>query len=604
MDKTDILNLDGTINATAIASYLDTYGKSITKLTNLNSTQVYDVFPSPTIIANMSSGTVFVTKGFYTKDDGYGCIYFATTEWKGNALHISAKYIVPLSQEPNELFLPYLGIRTGSAYAESNSTIMASISYVLFGSVLRFPSGHFYFDKTLSFGDSYQIKITGAVPVGYPIDMNIGGMTWLHFPNLSEGQVGFACTSSTVSNIIFHGNSANYNCNLDRTKTVTAPDQIITETKVAKTYGVKTTSFCDIQNCGFKYFYYGVYCDTANVTMDNIFGYNCHIVASVGNDAKISRIFGWNVMIVLQIRGSLTSASCIRGDSVGSHLVHVTSGWDVYLEDLDADYCMKSVLHLGDGSYSSIGSLYVNGIHGRSNVYRAYDTTQTSAPNADSITTSANVEEYPIISVNKQTTVASAKIIILGAGGGNPLDVASNYLMPNILLAADVTTTVRNIELSVISSLSPGDTSPLTPTWIASRIKTLSTSDRNLEVAVKSAFDQINYKQSGSTVSYSKLIPQIVSLSPTISTITSATATVSSKVSFFDTTSNSIVATLPTAVGQEDSIIIKLKTVTSGNTLTLKGSGTETIDGQTSMVINTVNTSLTLYSDGSNWYII
>jgi hypothetical protein len=92
---------------------------------------------------------------------------------------------------------------------------------------------------------------------------------------------------------------------------------------------------------------------------------------------------------------------------------------------------------------------------------------------------------------------------------------------------------------------------------------------------------------------------------PTVVNITAATQTLTANsVNLFDTTSNAITATLPTAVGQKYPIQIKLKTVGTGNTLTLKANGTQTIDGQTSISISTVNTALTLYSDDSNWYIM
>jgi hypothetical protein len=69
-----------------------------------------------------------------------------------------------------------------------------------------------------------------------------------------------------------------------------------------------------------------------------------------------------------------------------------------------------------------------------------------------------------------------------------------------------------------------------------------------------------------------------------------------------DTTGGVFTVTLPTAVGNTATIIIK-KTAGSA-ALTVDGAGTETIDGGLTATINKVYESITLISDNANWQIV
>jgi len=471
---------------------------------------IYDAFPSESEIVALSNNVFFTTRGFYAKMDGFGCTYYASTSYQANSLHIGTKYVAPVNQPVGEIFLPYYGIRTGAAYAVSNSAALAAIYNINFGSVLKFPAGHFYFDSAIVLTGS-QLKLMGVAPVGYTIDTNTSGLTWLHFPNLTDGQSAITTGATTISNIIFYGNPDTYNCVIDRTKTVTDPTHIVTETNTIKTYGINATSFTDIQNCSFRYFYYGIYCATGNTTINNIFGRNCHTVASIGNDTKVNGIFGFNAMVVLEIRGSISSAITIRGDSIGKHLVHIISGAGIYLSDLDADYCLGSILHLGNGNWETIENLLVDGMHGRHGTYKAYDKTLSTGPTVDDVLTSEDVENYPIISVNKQCAVMSAKFSILGYGNSNPMDAASNYLTPSILFVADTSTTVQGVDITIVGSkLATTDTTPFDKTWLSKRVKSFSSNTRNLEMSISTAFDKIFLKRSGAITVYSKVTVETI----------------------------------------------------------------------------------------------
>lgn len=71
-----------------------------------------------------------------------------------------------------------------------------------------------------------------------------------------------------------------------------------------------------------------------------------------------------------------------------------------------------------------------------------------------------------------------------------------------------------------------------------------------------------------------------------------------------DATSGNITVTLPTAyLGDEYYFNIK-KVDSSANTVTIDGSGSETVDGATTKVISTQYDCVTIQSDGAEWWII
>lgn len=71
-----------------------------------------------------------------------------------------------------------------------------------------------------------------------------------------------------------------------------------------------------------------------------------------------------------------------------------------------------------------------------------------------------------------------------------------------------------------------------------------------------------------------------------------------------DTTSNDITITLPAAASYTKKVFIIKKVGSSSNKVTIDGNASETIDGDLTLVVNTIYTSITLLSDGSNWHII
>lgn len=471
-----------------------------------NNYLLYDTFPSSEEINKLDNDTIFETKGYYTKGDGYNCKYKIVSSQYGNNSFKpigSNKYIMPLNQQVGEIYLPYYGIRTGATNAENNTNIFKTIE-IIFGSLIKFSSGHFYFNEGLDMGGK-QLKLIGATPVGFAKDSNTIGLTWLHFNNLNtDNDVCISATRISISNVVICGNPDVYSCKLDRTKTYTDSNSIVSETNKAIVYGIKATSSSVIDNVGFVNLYYGLYCDTANTIISNITTRECHIGVSIGNDTKLKGLYSWDTMIALEMRGSISSAIQVRGDSIGKHLVNILEGNSQYLSDLDADYCFGSILHLGNSNedkWTSVGGLIIDGIHGRANVSKVYDSSTDAIPTGDNIATNEDIELYPLISVANKTNINGALITMNCLGNVNPLDdVTSTYKTPSILLGGSSETAIKSFKISTPASIE------ITNEWIDNRIKSLSDFADNMYCTVSSSNGEITYIRNGSKISHSKTV--------------------------------------------------------------------------------------------------
>ena len=101
------------------------------------------------------------------------------------------------------------------------------------------------------------------------------------------------------------------------------------------------------------------------------------------------------------------------------------------------------------------------------------------------------------------------------------------------------------------------------------------------------------------------IFPLLSPAPPTV-TVTSATYTITDNdyVILVDATAAPVTVTLPTAVGREGRIFEVKRISTNANTVTLDGAGAETIDNSANQIYTLAYVSLTVYSDGSNWWII
>jgi hypothetical protein len=87
-------------------------------------------------------------------------------------------------------------------------------------------------------------------------------------------------------------------------------------------------------------------------------------------------------------------------------------------------------------------------------------------------------------------------------------------------------------------------------------------------------------------------------------TATSDTLDAKNNVALCDCTSNNITINLP-AASTASGLQYHIKKIDStSNTVTVDGNGAETIDGATTATLTTQYESITVVSDGSNWFII
>ena len=260
----------------------------------------------------------------------------------------------------------------------------------------------------------------------------------------------------------------------------------VQETVGVRAYGIKAVGCMNIRNIGFRYFYYGCWCDTSNMAISNVTFHNCHYGLSVDCDIKVFNIFGFDIMTLLQLRGSLASAVGVRGDSVGKHLVEITGGRNHTLVDLDADFCMDAIVAIGDGSNntSNIRDLVITGIHGRSSV-RQYFTVgnEKTARNVDA----TNYSEFGLITIKDGSTLNGAIITTnQSVEGNNPFDSTSGYSVPFVLLTAGVGTTAKGIQFDTTAY--KGD--ELNEGWVKDRICSLSSA---CDVVIHTASGSMRY---------------------------------------------------------------------------------------------------------------
>ena len=426
---------------------IDKNGKSATKkfeeissqlgdiANELKPIKVFETFPDDTVLESLPIDSVFEVKGFYSAGDMQKCSYKKVSSYTENAI-IKGNYkyyIKPITVNENIVFLPYLGIRTGKKYSLENSNILSSIE-LKHGATLKLPVGDYYFEKSIDL-KTKQLSLIGEC-VSFTPDLNTGGITRLIFNNLEEGKSGITLGTGSLYNVCILGNSTHYDYAIDRSKTYTDKDNIEKEVNTIKNYGIKGGSITNINNVTVQNFYYGAYFETGNIYIDNFFARKCHIGLSIGGDTKCKGVYGWNIHTLLQIRNSISSAIQVRADSC-HHLVHLIGySGSIYLADLDGDYCLGSLLKIGNaGEWGSIGSLIVNGIHGRACCLNAYNTETDTAPTGSNVT-EAEVSNYGFISIEKNNRLDGAIITLNTNIIANPLDGASKYLTPQILIAS------------------------------------------------------------------------------------------------------------------------------------------------------------------------
>lgn len=479
---------------------------------------IFDEFPSEDEIIQMPNKTYFTVRfnGYVNEHiDTELVTYYRTTSWRANSIRYkdaesNTVYVVPMNQKDGEVFMPYYGIKQGKGNAENNSNIIESMLDesqwgVAYGCTFKFPVGHFYFSRPINIPDTNHISIIGAVNAGFRNNV-INGTTWLHFENLSEGETALTVSQCTIADFTIAGSSEQYNFVLNRCDTTDTTQKSIlngdkpevVETVSVEAFGIKAVGNMIIRDIGVKNFYHGIWCETSNMNITNIAFNNCHYGLSVGCDIKMSNIFGFNLATLLQLRGSLASVTGVRGDSIGNHLVEITGGGNHTLTDLDADFCMNSIVAIGDGiNTSNISDLIINGVHGRSGVSHVYANSGEEV-NATHITIDT-ANEYGVICVNKGSSLKGAIITTNQRfGSNNPFDYVSGYNVPYVLLSAGEATTVEDIHF-VCSAYNINDNN-IDEDWVAKRVASCSSLTNACSVKVDTSKGYIKYSKSNNVV--------------------------------------------------------------------------------------------------------
>jgi hypothetical protein len=89
----------------------------------------------------------------------------------------------------------------------------------------------------------------------------------------------------------------------------------------------------------------------------------------------------------------------------------------------------------------------------------------------------------------------------------------------------------------------------------------------------------------------------------TVRTKTTTYTALAGDVLLCDATGGAFTVTLPAAAGVTGQSISVKKTDASANAVTVDGNGAETIDGAATLALATRYAAVTLWSDGSNWWV-
>lgn len=413
----------------------------------LDSAITYDTFPAEDVVNAMADWTVFKTRGFYSKDDGLAGAYVVKSSSGSLYVPYGSKYIAPYKNTAlvdRDIYVDQYGVRRGDAsYAARNSEILTSLMSVMqSGFTLHFGSGQYYFSDPITCDNKYIVLkgvCTNACMPGS--DVNIG--TYLHFPDLADGEAAITFAAGAAQDLGIVGNPSICDVNLDRTKTLTDPSAVVTLVDTGTTYGIKPGTWgYTIQNVRVKNFTYGIYSETGNFLIDGITARQCKVGISAGNDVKITNVQLWNVMTGIELRGALASATNIRGDSIGKHLIHCWNG-KANLVNIDGDYCVGSLIHYGGGTATYIHLGQAVACMGRvatKNVY-SRDATFDLRTLSD-----ADYEYCSYISIAPNTRVFGGHIELVNVSA-NPMDSSSGYVHPNAPISIGTGSTVKGVTI-------------------------------------------------------------------------------------------------------------------------------------------------------------
>jgi hypothetical protein len=120
-------------------------------------------------------------------------------------------------------------------------------------------------------------------------------------------------------------------------------------------------------------------------------------------------------------------------------------------------------------------------------------------------------------------------------------------------------------------------------------------------------FTRLGAGSNGSVLKVASGLPSWGSINGSFTTSTQTsnyTITSTDTVVFADATSGNVTITLPAASGLTGYRFYVKRVDSAGNTVTVARSGSDTIDGQTSVTMSMQYMAIGLVSNGSNWYIL
>lgn len=431
----------------------------------------YNTMPTDEELMAMDNNTKFFTHGYYSVDDNSGGWYLITTTWTPASRRVivdgKTRYLIPIydSGTPDKLYLELnrLGVRPNNSnlsnvelteentFAKANSDILDLLVGTEMMPTLKFPQGRFFFARPWSIqkasnliGESHTFPTIDSTIYN---NETVSG-TQLCFPFLTNGQVAISGGIGGIQDIAILGNRNTYDFHIDRTKTITDPDNIVEEFIAVNgegeqviTTGIRTTTdlWRNVTVCNF---YNGISIPTSNTYINDIRINRCHYGITVGNDVKCKGIYGWDVHTLMKTTGSIMSAIQLRVDSCVNvvHMLGTMSG--ITLEDVDGDYCVDSLIKVGDGStWTDVKQSVFSAIHGRCCAAKSYDTSGT-APSAADLTIE-NSAGYGIIHVTERARFHN-NYVVINSVQGNPFDSTSTYLTPGIVFAYGSTYDMSN----------------------------------------------------------------------------------------------------------------------------------------------------------------
>lgn len=469
--------------------------------------KIFTSYPTEEQILALSNNSYFtvISTGATSESGMVTC--FVTTDWRANSVCYTKAddqkvYVCPVSRPGKEVYITDFGIRPtlggsdSAVVAEANSNIIDKL-YLAYGATIKFPAGHFWFDRPIDWNvANTQYHIIGSNCTTHTNDQMYGG-TWLHFYNLSDGDIALKTCQGTIKDINIVGSATDYNCvvNRENAKNAETINETFVETITAKAYGLYVTGGSMVENVTIINFYYGMYCPTSNTFLTNISLQKCHYGLILENDCKAFNISGSRVMVLVQCNGSLASVTGCRGDSIGEHLVEVINGNNLSLFDLDADFCMGSIVCIGSNTIENpraIKNLTIHNIHGRHAVKHVYASDGTPVIVED--ITNETVADYGVISIINNFTLDSAIITTGQAQGVSPFDGEDNWQCPTLLLTAQSGTYVKNIQ--IITSLNADNLIE----WCSSVIKSFDTRANACKVRLYTGIGPVTYSLSNGLV--------------------------------------------------------------------------------------------------------